>query len=391
MSKAMRAIAIVLAVILSIVGVFGILMAVGAGFAYQGVKAIPSAASYGDPGSYEWSEQDAFDIELYPSVTTDDGSIKILQLTDLHFMNQGTFGAGVGMNFLLDGFMQAQVRKIVKKNQPDLIVVTGDSITVDYSEYAYDKLGEFFDGLGVKWTVAMGNHDADYTADKAALFNVLQKYDSFVFQFGPTNFKHIVTEQDIRGGADGENSALLGKEIRTGLGNFIINVKNAQGKVTQSLILMDSNDWVLEAHPDYAYSTPSADFYPMQVAWYRWVTSGLAAYNGGEPLPTTLFTHIGVGVDGTGQYGMLDAIAEARSTGIAFYGHTHAVGSYKTETLSNGFQFANINGVKAGINYMEVSNTGGTIAVLDAKGNAAVKLINETLFSTKAEEFSITR
>lgn len=391
MSKARRAFGITAAVILSILSVIGILAVIGAGFVYPGTSSVPASPVAGDPGTYEWSESDAFDIESYPSITTEDGSIKILQLTDLHFMNQGTFGAGIGFNFILDGFMQAQVRKMVIDNDPDLVVVTGDLITVDYAQYAYGKLGEFFEELGVPWTVVMGNHDAGYTADKAALFNVLQQYDRFVFQFGPTNFTHVVTADDVRGGAEGDNKDLIGQTIYTGLGNFVINVKDDSGQIKQSLILMDSNDWNLEEAAQFKYSTPSADFYPMQVAWYRWVCAGLTAYNGGTPLPTSLYTHIGVGVDGTGHYGMLDAIAQARSTGIAFYGHTHAEGSYATDELANGFSFTNVNGVKAGINYMENSNTGGTLIAFDPSGNADVSFINETLVSTKTVDFRYNR
>lgn len=41
---------------------------------------------------YVWSAEDEYAPDDYPSIVTDDGSLRILQLTDIHFLNQGTFG-----------------------------------------------------------------------------------------------------------------------------------------------------------------------------------------------------------------------------------------------------------------------------------------------------------
>lgn len=41
---------------------------------------------------YVWSAEDEYAPDDYPSIVTDDGSLRILQLTDIHFRNQGTFG-----------------------------------------------------------------------------------------------------------------------------------------------------------------------------------------------------------------------------------------------------------------------------------------------------------
>ena len=332
---------------------------------------------------YVWSAEDEYDPDDYPSIVTDDGSLRILQLTDIHFRNQGTFGANIGINDILDSMFAAQAKKLVKEYDPDLIVVTGDLITVEYADEAYAMLGDVIQSLGVKWTVTMGNHDATYNSDKLALFNVFddaERYPDFVFSYGPTNFTHTLTADDVREGSE----ELIGKTMSTGIGNFAINIKNSAGEITGAVILMDSNDWNLEEHPEYRYSTSSADFYPMQVAWYEWLVDGLASYTG-RTVPTTLFAHIGIGVDGTNRYGMGEAVTAKGSTTAVFYGHTHGAGQF-VEVTFGGKKLMQVNGVKAGWQYMENSNTGGTVIDVSKDGDLTIKLVQASSVSTKVVE-----
>ena len=334
----------------------------------------------GQCSEYIWSADDVYDPDDYPSVVTPDGSLRILQLTDIHFRNQGTFGAKIGVNDILDSMFGSQAKKLVEQYDPDLIVVTGDLITVEYADEAYAMLGDVIQSLGVKWTVTMGNHDATYNSDKLALFNVFddaERYPDYIFSYGPTNFTHTVTETDVREGAE----ALVGKTVNTGIGNFAINIKNAAGEITGAVVLMDSNDWNLEEHPEYKYSTPSADFYPMQVEWYEWLIEGLEEY-AGRTVPTTLFAHIGIGVDGTNRYGMGETVTAKGSTTAVFYGHTHGEGRF-VQSQFGGKEIMQVNGVKAGWQYMENSNTGGTVIDVAPDGDLTVKLVQANAVSAK--------
>ena len=91
----------------------------------------------GEVPEYDWEETQSFDIDQYPCITTEDGNVDVLQLTDIHFRNGGTFGAKIGVNYVTDGFMYDHVKKLVRDENPDLIVLTGAQITFSNAVSAY--------------------------------------------------------------------------------------------------------------------------------------------------------------------------------------------------------------------------------------------------------------
>lgn len=335
---------------------------------------------------YNWAPTDSFDINnaKYPTITpkSGDGNIKILQLTDIHFRNQGNFGSTIGTLYISDGMMQTQVRNLVKMSLPDLIVITGDLITYKGAGHAYRQFVEFIDSICEQfdcyWTLTFGNHDGEYSQNKVALAYIMQQSKYCLFDLGPTNF--------LFDGAKSGNEELSNWQGYSGIGNFIIKVCDKNGNLTQALILMDSNDWVADNnYPQRKYATLKAGYYPMQIEWYNWVCEGLKNANGGKELLTSLFAHISPYraaentqvqeekalnsdcitswvYDGI-TYDMPSSIIDNNSTKFVFVGHTHYSG-FTYKTAGNIYY---TNGNKTGYNYNDsTQKTGGTFIQLNA-------------------------
>ena len=158
---------------------------------------------------------------------TTDRPLKILQLTDVHF------GAG-WLCLKKDAMAMNAVAAMVSAEKPDLVIVTGDiAYPVPFQAGTFNNktsaamFAKLMDQLGVYWTFAFGNHDTEaysyYSREDMGKF--YEDFDSeyCLFHMGP-------------------------EEI-DGCGNQIINVKNSDGIITQSLFLFDShsytdNDWL---------------------------------------------------------------------------------------------------------------------------------------------------
>lgn len=310
----------------------------------------------GNVPEYNWSAQDSFNLEKYPVITpaSGDGNARVLQLTDLHWRNSGTFGSKVGMNYIMDGFLKDQVRQTVENTSPDLIVITGDLITYAAADHAYKEIVKFFDSLNVKWTVTFGNHDAEYNSDKGALGAILKKSKNCLFDYGPTNL--------------------------VGLGNSLIRVNDKDGNLTQAIITMDSNDYVRKNNDklkDRKWSTENAGYYTEQIEWYQWVVDGLKQINGGTPLTTSIYAHIPL--DGeTDRFGFSDTLVANGSTRFIFTGHTHATGNVVVR--EDGLISVTAN--KAGINYQESPETGGALILMNKNNTATIAQITLKPFSS---------
>ncbi len=153
--------------------------------------------------------------------TENDASFKVLQLTDIHI------GAGA---FCIqnDNWAINAVAKMVQDVKPDLVIVTGDiGYPVPFQSGTFNNLreaetfAELMEQLGVYWAHVYGNHDTEayslynrqQITDKVYMKKDL--YPHCLFQPGPDNIY--------------------------GVGNYIINVKNKLGLITQSFVLIDSN------------------------------------------------------------------------------------------------------------------------------------------------------
>lgn len=123
-----------------------------------------------------WSEYDEFVIGDIPCIEVGEEGFTVLQLTDLHY-------------FLLH--MQGQtddiVKTLVEENDPDFIVITGDSVfgptNMTYSQHIADLM----DGFEIPWAIVYGNHDQEGKADKYWMGNVYENAEYCLYQNGPCN------------------------------------------------------------------------------------------------------------------------------------------------------------------------------------------------------------
>ena len=149
---------------------------------------------------------------------TDDGDFKVMHLTDIHIVGS-VFKRGADKKAL------NAVAAMVSEERPDLVVITGDiSFAVPYlgtvnNAYAHRYFIRLMERLGVYWTVTFGNHDSEKynfhkRADVAKMYSDA-KLEYCLFSSGP---------DDVFGEC-----------------NHVINLKNGDGFVTRSFIMIDSN------------------------------------------------------------------------------------------------------------------------------------------------------
>ena len=157
----------------------------------------------------------------YYTFTTDE-ELNIMQLTDVH----------IGGGFLSskkDSLAMNAVAAMITAEKPDLVVVTGDvSYPVPFQSGTFNNLSSarifaaLMDSLGVYWTLGYGNHDTEaysyYGRDDLSELYGSEDYEYCIFENGP---------EDV-----------------DGYGNQVVNVKNTEGIITQSLYVFDSHSYV---------------------------------------------------------------------------------------------------------------------------------------------------
>lgn len=106
--------------------------------------AIGKESQTGNARGYDWSELQTYDSQVTQKIETGDKEFKILILTDIHRKNHGTFAAELGINYLLDFAGELAVDKLIKRTEPDLILVLGEkhySATPESMEYFGQNFG----------------------------------------------------------------------------------------------------------------------------------------------------------------------------------------------------------------------------------------------------------
>ena len=167
---------------------------------------------------FRQDNEDTFSLEI-PA----DRDYRILQLTDLH-LGYGIFSGRK------DRMAQDAVRTIIKRARPDLIVLTGDSIfpffpksgTMNNRREA-ERFIKFMDGFEVPYTMVFGNHDCEMgsTCNKEQLAEIFATGKYAVFTKG--RYEHS-PQTPI-----------------AGVGNFVLDLIDGEGRVLLPLIHLDSN------------------------------------------------------------------------------------------------------------------------------------------------------
>lgn len=343
--KAIRIIAVIVTVILLIVAVSNSV------FAYIGLQ-----RQYGVAQCDPWSPDDSFNYEDVQKISMGDEEYKILCLTDIHIRNHATFGAPFGVNMVLDAAGRMQIKKLINKEKPDLIAITGDTVLTTWNDISLKGFVEFMDGFEIPWAHVYGNHDAEGRADKSKLSEILMDSKYGLFECGP----------------DGMD----------GMGNYILNLERA-GKTAYSLFFMDDGEYRISNG-----KRTDGGVGERQIQWYEWAVNGIKNANG-TSVPSMAFFHVPVPEykvlnDGyaQGQRGEDSCAAEEndgffnsfKSAGGThmFVGHDHAnnfVTSHDGVTLAYA--------TKSSYNcYFSSKALGGTVITIDR--NNAVKVENKT-------------
>lgn len=174
---------------------------------------------------------------------------KILQLTDIHVANKD------------DRARQYRfLEKLVKKADPDMIVVTGDLFTFA-DRKVLRELIDTLDSFGLPWTLTFGNHDEQCYFSVDTMTSYLNRYQ------GNLIFRDL-QDDDVTGSA-----------------NFAINLKK-DGELFEQLILMDSNRYCFGEYIGYDYIKDD------QIAWYDALVDDTAEKNNGTAADSILFFHI---------------------------------------------------------------------------------------------------
>lgn len=265
---------------------------------------------------------------------TTDEDFKVLHLTDVHIT--GGFLATEKDKKAINA-----VAAMVKTENPDLVIVTGDIAfaipdtgTIN-NYYAHQMFIRLMENLGVYWTVTFGNHD-----DEA--FNFYRR------QAVADMYADEILEKCL---------FMQSPEGVSGMGNHIINVKNSAGEVTKTLFMVDSHAYV---NSDLLFGTIDALLWNYdcikqdQVDWYA---SIIEQY---KPMSSLMFCHIPIrdvkvaydesvangksdtenvkwigGVDGENKTGemvyasrldeglLFEKILELGNTKAMFFGHDH--------------------------------------------------------------------
>lgn len=179
---------------------------------------------------------------------TTDREMKVMQITDIHM------GAGF-FTIQKDRWAITAVSTMISIEKPDLVIITGDlAHPVGLQTGSFDNLtqlkmvAEMMENLGVYWTFVFGNHEAlepcFYTLKELADYISAADLKYCLFDRGPQNI--------------------------SGEGNHYINVKNSNGIITHSFIMLDSH-----AYAEGGYDNIKPD----QIEWYEGVINQISEYN----------------------------------------------------------------------------------------------------------------
>ncbi len=187
---------------------------------------------------------------------TTDRDLKVLHLTDIHI-------GGGWLCAKQDKMALNAVASMISAEKPDLVIVTGDLVyPVPFESASLNNLpphkvfASLMETLGVYWTVTFGNHDTEFYS-----FYSREEISEY---YSTADFKYCLYQP--------------GDENIDGCGNAVINVKNSDGIITQSLFTIDSNAYVGTGLTD-ILKMDYDNIHENQVEWYKTTVEKNNQYN----------------------------------------------------------------------------------------------------------------
>jgi hypothetical protein len=208
---------------------------------------------------------------------SDDGTFKILQVTDLQ--------DGDHLDLRVRRYLQALAEPEDPNLKPDLIILTGDNIEGAITgaisltqaakdaatKTAIDQYMRIFEHSGVPVASVFGNHDAEgalyigYSAGKEKQLAWYQAYSNFIGMAQDPTY---------------ENQNL------SGVGNYNLPILSKDGSAKVSY-----NVWLFDAF-DSGSTSPYDGVHDDVLDWYTWKSEQLKAANGGQWVPSVAFQHV---------------------------------------------------------------------------------------------------
>lgn len=172
---------------------------------------------------------------------------KIMQLADIQVANVEACNTAF-----------VEITKLVEKEKPDLIILTGDNVEVPQSIDVVDAFVAHMEQYNVPWAPVFGNHDAEGAVTKDEMADKFIAAENCIFYKGEK-------------GVDG-------------VGNYVINLKARKRKIAYSLFLIDSNMYDGNGGYDSIHEN--------QIEWYKDAVGVITKQNRGETVPSLAFFHI---------------------------------------------------------------------------------------------------
>lgn len=98
-----------------------------------------------------------------------DGKFKIIQITDLHWVESDSYK-------LKNDSTCSLIREMIHLEHPDLVILTGDGVVSWNAQKGWQKLGELFEEEKVPFAITFGNHDEETDMNNAQILDYLQTF-----------------------------------------------------------------------------------------------------------------------------------------------------------------------------------------------------------------------
>ncbi len=208
-----------------------------------------------------------------------DRDFKVMQLTDVHI-------GGGGFSGSKDAWAMNAVATMIRKEQPDLVVVTGDiAYPVPFQSGTFNNLNatkvfaNLMESLGVYWTFAFGNHDTEYYSIYSRV-DICEYYEEECFEYCLFRSGYCDKKDKI-------------SDDSRGFGNDMIVIKNPQGSaqpINQAIVTIDSHSYTDGDYFGMAWKYDN--IHQTQVDWYTSEMDKLKEANGGVEVKNLAFFHI---------------------------------------------------------------------------------------------------
>ena len=245
------------------------------------------------------------------TVQTNSEDFKILLFTDMHLDGKNKT-SNVTVSHLIEN---------ISREKPDLVLLGGDNVTSAFNRKRANQLAQIFEKLGVYWAGGLGNHEGDnkYSVTREEMIDIFSSYDHCLIRKGA---------EDI-----------------WGVGNYALNILNADGSLRHTYYFLDTGDEMSsELKAQYGFGeddSPTDGAKESQVAWYTQKNDALRTKCGS--FQSTLVVHIPLPQYKTAaenvtflygdklenicasafDAGLFDALQSGGTTKTVFCGHDH--------------------------------------------------------------------